>query len=108
MLTLRCWLSEHGLRVRALASGLDVPLTTVEDWVYRGAMPSATNATKLAEFIRATCTHHWVIAAANGPMSEGLCQRCGEEREFANSAEVAYNGTRPRTTEVSAFKLKES
>ncbi len=31
------------------------------------------------------CQHHWKIAAPNGATSMGVCKRCGEEREFANS-----------------------
>ena len=89
MLNLRFWLSEQGLSVRELASGLDVPLPTVEDWVYRGAAPSPHYAELLIDFVSATCAHHGVIEAANGPLSEGICQRCGEEREFSNSADTA-------------------
>ena len=37
----------------------------------------------------ATCAHHWVIEAANGPKSNGVCQRCGAERVFDNTV----NGT---------------
>jgi hypothetical protein len=33
-----------------------------------------------------TCQHHWVIETPRGAMSEGRCKRCGEEREFRNSA----------------------
>jgi hypothetical protein len=33
-----------------------------------------------------TCQHHWVIATPRGAMSQGRCKRCGEEREFRNSA----------------------
>ena len=33
------------------------------------------------------CCHHWVIQPANGPVSRGECQNCGEEREFRNSVE---------------------
>ena len=88
MLNLRFWLSEHGLSVRELAGNLGVPLTTVEDWVYRGAVPSPRNMTRLAEFIKEECTHHWVIDTPNGPLSEGVCQRCGEARGFRNSADT--------------------
>tara|TARA_Y100000310_G_scaffold11198_1_gene11779 strand:+ start:245 stop:463 length:219 start_codon:yes stop_codon:yes gene_type:complete len=31
------------------------------------------------------CTHHWKIEVANGPMSNGACTNCGEERSFQNS-----------------------
>lgn len=33
----------------------------------------------------APCHHHWVIEAANGPMSRGVCRLCQEVREFENS-----------------------
>jgi len=33
-----------------------------------------------------TCQHHWVIETPRGAMSQGRCKRCGEEREFRNSA----------------------
>ena len=32
-----------------------------------------------------TCQHYWVIEAASGPISRGVCKVCGEEREFQNS-----------------------
>jgi hypothetical protein len=85
---LKFWLTEQGLSVRELALQLEAPLKTVEDWVYRGAAPSAKNKERLVEFIGLACTHHWVIESANGPSSGGVCQRCGETREFKNSAEV--------------------
>lgn len=87
MVELKTWLQDQGLSVKDLANQLGAPRTTVEDWVYRGAMPSPGNAEKLHEFISSNCAHHWVIARANGPLSEGECQRCGETREFTNSAE---------------------
>ena len=31
------------------------------------------------------CRHHWVIEAANGPVSWGECQICHEGKEFQNS-----------------------
>ena len=34
-----------------------------------------------------TCQHHWVIDTPRGAMSPGRCKRCGEEREFRNSAQ---------------------
>ena len=33
-----------------------------------------------------TCQHHWVIETPHGALSNGRCKRCGEEREFRNSA----------------------
>ena len=35
-----------------------------------------------------SCVHHWKIAAPHGgPTSAGRCRKCGERREFPNSAE---------------------
>ena len=31
------------------------------------------------------CRHHWVIDAANGPLSRGVCRYCHTARLFANS-----------------------
>ena len=31
-----------------------------------------------------TCVHHWIIESPDGPVSKGLCQKCGEEKEFQN------------------------
>ena len=33
-----------------------------------------------------TCQHHWLIESPSGATSLGRCKRCGEEREFRNSA----------------------
>ncbi len=30
------------------------------------------------------CAHYWVIEPANGPVSQGACQVCGEVRGFKN------------------------
>ena len=83
---IRTWLRTQGLSVRRLAQELGLPITTVEDWVYRGATPSPPNQEKLHAFMRG-CTHHWVIDAANGHSSRGVCKHCDEVREFANSLE---------------------
>ena len=88
MMDLKSWLGEQGLSASELARLLEVPRTTVQDWVYRGAVPSRGNAERLNNFIAHNCAHHWVIDRANGPTSEGVCQRCGERREFSNSAEL--------------------
>ena len=82
-MNLRYWLNQQGLSVRELALQMEVPLKTVQDWVYRQIEPSPPNREKLSEFVQ--CTHHWVIESSNGPLSEGVCQRCGEKRDFKNS-----------------------
>ena len=40
----------------------------------------------------AECRHHWVIQPADGPVSNGACQICGENREFKNYVESATWG----------------
>ena len=37
------------------------------------------------------CAHYWIIETAEGPVSKGKCQLCGEKREFNNS--VGYGLT---------------
>lgn len=83
MMNLRLRLLQRGISVRELAAELGVPLKTVQDWVYRGVAPSPSNQWKLDEFM--TCTHHWVIDAASGHTSRGVCKLCQEVREFDNS-----------------------
>ena len=31
------------------------------------------------------CHHYWVIEAANGPESKGMCKYCGEVKTFLNT-----------------------
>jgi hypothetical protein len=38
------------------------------------------------------CRHYWVIQPATGPMSQGVCQHCGESREFKNYVEASTWG----------------
>lgn len=40
----------------------------------------------------AQCRHHWVIQPATGPVSQGVCQACGEVRDFNNYVESASWG----------------
>lgn len=35
------------------------------------------------------CCHHWIIDVAIGPLSKGVCQRCGEEQLFRNQLQWA-------------------
>ena len=35
------------------------------------------------------CRHHWLIEAAGGPTSKGVCRVCGAERQFRNSLDNA-------------------
>ena len=45
-------LQQQGLSVRQLAAELEVPLKTVQDWVYRGVVPSPANQAKLDEVVQ--------------------------------------------------------
>jgi hypothetical protein len=31
------------------------------------------------------CVHHWEIAMADGPVSQGVCKICHAKKEFKNS-----------------------
>ena len=85
MVDLKLWLAVNGLTVHHFALELDVPLKTAQDWVCRGVVPSTANQDKLTEYVHAHCAHYWVIAVPNGPISEGVCQRCGHQKGFQNS-----------------------
>ena len=85
-MNLRLLLQQQGLSVRQLAIELEVPLKTVQDWVYRGVVSSPANQAKLDEVVPRP--HNWIIATSYGPVSVGKCRMCGEEREFRNSIET--------------------
>ena len=55
-----------------------------------------------------TCRHHWVIQPADGPISIGVCQVCGETREFKNYVESATWGDSRITNKASSASSKES
>ena len=82
-MNLKYWLNQQGMSVREFALQMEVPLKTVQDWVYRQIEPSPVNRDKLSEIVQ--CTHHWVIESSNGPLSEGVCQLCGDKKDFKNS-----------------------
>ena len=84
MMDLKTWFGGQSLTIREFALDLGVPLKTAQDWVYRGVVPSAENQEKLTEYVHAHCAHYWVIAVPNGPISEGVCQRCGLQKGFQN------------------------
>ena len=84
-MNLKLRLRQRGISVKELAAELQVSVKTVQDWFYRGVAPSPPNQEKLHTFMYG-CTHHWVIESPAGPASEGVCQKCGETRQFSNSA----------------------
>ena len=93
---LKTWLGGQRLTVREFAIDLKLPLKTVQDWVYRGTSPSAQYQGKVAKYVRTHCAHYWVIAVPNGPISNGVCQRCGHQRGFRNSAPENHPVMKPR------------
>ena len=60
------------------------------------------------EPVVSTCRHHWVIQPADGPVSNGVCQVCGETREFKNYVESATWGDSRITNKASFASSKES
>ena len=54
------------------------------------SQPPVVSLTEIQEL--AQCRHHWVIQPAPGPVSQGVCQACGEERDFKNFVESASWG----------------
>ena len=51
------------------------------------------------------CAHHWMIETVDGPVSKGKCRLCGEEREFANSADYGY--TWPLNRDPASSQIQE-
>ncbi|GEM_PF-3008923 len=33
------------------------------------------------------CAHHWILETPKGPVSAGVCKKCGEQKEFRNYLE---------------------
>ena len=42
------------------------------------------------------CKHIWKIEPANGPMSHGVCEKCGDEDDFGNSIAEVQSDVRAR------------
>ena len=51
-----------------------------------------TSESEKTEAAVEVCRHHWVIQPADGPVSNGFCQICGENRQFKNYVESATWG----------------
>ena len=39
-----------------------------------------------------SCQHHWIIQDSEGPISTGLCQSCGQLKEFKNYLATSHWG----------------
>jgi hypothetical protein len=55
-------------------------------------MPNKAPVAEPIEKEEAACKHYWVIQAATGPVSPGVCQSCGETRDFKNYVEASTWG----------------
>ncbi len=53
----------------------------------RKTSPETNKAEEHQDFEK-TCAHHWVIEPPSGPVSKGVCKKCGAEREFDNWGKV--------------------
>ena len=101
MFDLKTRMQEQRLSARELARILGIPATTVEAWVYEGAVPKALNLDTINNFIAAVCAHHWVIESSNWPLIEGQCQRRDKKRDFSNSVDTPPS---PITQQMRATK----
>ena len=54
--------------------------------------PAPTSELENTKAAVEVCRHHWVIQPADGPVSNGSCQICGEDRKFKNYVESATWG----------------
>lgn len=55
-----------------------------------------------------SCMHHWVIQAATGPVSPGVCQTCGETRDFKNYVEASTWGADKSQNKAKAAEAQKS
>ena len=53
------------------------------------------------------CMHYWVIQPATGPFSPGICQTCGETRDFKNYVEGASWGDSRLSNRSNSEETKE-
>jgi hypothetical protein len=56
-------------------------------------MRNRNNVEEEKSAVKIECRHYWVIEAADGPVSRGVCKFCGEKKEFLNSwSDASYKG----------------
>ena len=53
------------------------------------------------------CMHYWVIQPATGPVSPGICQTCGDARDFKNYVEGASWGDSRLSSRSNGEESKE-
>jgi len=55
------------------------------------------------------CAHFWRIDSPNGPVSTGVCSKCGEAREFTNSIPgTGWDRGTPESKRAAAQRRKSS
>ena len=40
--------------------------------------------------VASDCAHHWVLGSPAGAVCQGVCKRCGAEREFSTAPERGW------------------
>ena len=65
--------------------------------------PVADSNTEVIEI--PVCQHRWLIASPNGPSSIGLCQLCGERKEFMNYIEGSAWGYDVSVDQMSGSRM---
>jgi len=64
-------------------------------------MRNRNNMKEKPPAVTTTCRHYWVIEAADGPTSRGVCKFCGEARVFNNSwTNSGYGGKDARVFDL--------
>ena len=54
------------------------------------------------------CCHYWIVECPDGPTSRGVCQICGEEKEFDNYGPDSWSQwdrDMTKSTELSSAEL---
>ena len=44
------------------------------------------------------CIHHWMVESPNGPISEGVCKKCDQIKQFNNSENIKNRGRKNPST----------
>jgi len=57
------------------------------------AIPTYSEHGILMVLDRPSCVHHWHIEECNGPVAVGVCQICGERRNFSTDFGLKFNSS---------------
>jgi hypothetical protein len=67
-------MAQAGKTLAAIAAELGLCTARVSQLLHEPQPASAADG----------CIHHWLIASPKGPRSDGVCQKCGDRRNFEN------------------------